>query len=154
MRVVILAHLSPSFGLVDSHAVRAASGSRCRAGGRSHFEIGRAQMRQPMPGRLLQIARFVGACRRLTRCRHGRRGRLAATAVSALRIFRTSEISGQNSSSMPERHDRADQPVRPEDRQAALAAEQRLAEAFLGLVAEHDRQHQRRAADSRASGTT
>ena len=43
-----------------------------------------------------------------------------------------------------ERHDGADQPVGQEHRQAALRGQQRLAESFLRLVAQHDRQHHRR----------
>src|SRR5262249_51867005 len=43
-----------------------------------------------------------------------------------------------------ERHDGADQPVGEEDAEASLRGQQRLPECLLGLVAEHDRQHQGR----------
>src|SRR5262245_46178415 len=43
-----------------------------------------------------------------------------------------------------ERHDRTDEPVGEEDAEASLRGQQRLPEGLLGLVAEHDRQHQGR----------
>src|SRR5262245_36265517 len=43
-----------------------------------------------------------------------------------------------------ERHDRTDEPVGEEDAEASLRGQQRLPEGLLGLVAEHDRQHEGR----------
>src|SRR6187549_3835696 len=43
-----------------------------------------------------------------------------------------------------QRRDRADQAVRPHDGDVALRDQHRLAERILGLVAEDERQHQRR----------
>ncbi len=60
------------------------------------------------------------------------------------------EVLQQLRDQRPEQHDHrkrldpADQPVRPQDRHAALRHQHRLAECVLGAVAQHQREHRRR----------
>src|SRR4051794_6232226 len=73
-----------------------------------------------------------------------------AGAASGGRGARTDDSGAQGADERPEQQqdgqpgDAADERVRPEDRQASLREQHRLAEARLGHVAENERQHHRR----------